>query len=144
MSLVACGGDDGDDNGNDTPPEDTTDPVISLTSPTTGDSFARETGVILINGTISDDQGLETCKVSVAYSQKSASSELKSIDDPVPFDRGPVEYSDISGKEYSFTDEDPFGFVTYDATLGEYVFTITVEDTSGNTATEDITINITE
>lgn len=142
LSIVACGG---DDNGNDTPPEDNEAPVISLTEPQSGDTYARETGKILLNGKISDNQELDTCYVSVTYSQKSASTKLKSIDEPVPFDRGPVGIPISSGKEHTFSDEDPFDeYVTYDATLGEYVFTITVEDASGNTKSEDITITITE
>lgn len=138
--FVACGSDD--DNNNEEP-KDTEAPQIQLTSPAEGDEYVREVESILINGTLTDNQALDTCYVSVSYTGRSASGSLKSIDDPVPFDRGPVGFS-LSGKEHTFNNEDPFGTIIYDATPGEYTFSITVEDAAGNEASEDITISIIE
>jgi hypothetical protein len=139
--FVACGSDD--DNNNEEP-KDTEAPQIQLTSPAEGDEYVREVESILINGTLTDNQALDTCYVSVSYTGRSASGSLKSIEDPVPFDRGPVGFS-LSGKEHTFNNEDPFGTIIFDATPGEYIFSITVADAAGNEAPpEYITISIIE
>ncbi|WP_010424488.1 DUF4625 domain-containing protein [Anaerophaga thermohalophila] len=140
--FVACGSDDDDDD-NNVETRDTEKPQIQLTLPAEGDEYVREVQSILINGTLTDNQALDTCYVFLSYTQKSASGSLKSIDDPNPFDRGPVGYS-LSGKEHTFTNEDPFGSIDADSKPGEYIFSITVKDAAGNEASEDITISIIE
>ncbi|MDI3520922.1 MAG: hypothetical protein PWR04_910, partial [Anaerophaga sp.] len=74
--FVACGSDDDDDD-NNVETRDTEKPQIQLTSPAEGDEYVRG-GRILINGTLTDNQALDTCYVSLSYTQKSASGSLKS------------------------------------------------------------------
>ena len=152
-ALVSCGS---DSNGNDTPPEDTQAPVISLTAPVNDASFVRGVNEIQLSGDLSDNQELDTCVVSLTTDLKSASSRLKStnidnggngevvtsIDDPVPFEPNAEGFS-LSGTSHSFSTEGVFGPIPSDAKEGSYTLHIEVTDASGNSTTEDIVISIT-
>ncbi|WP_462319417.1 DUF4625 domain-containing protein [Marinilabilia sp.] len=154
VSLVACGGDNG--NGNDTPPEDNEAPAISLTAPAENDIFIRGVNAIQLSGELTDNQELDTCIISLSNELKSASSGLKStnvdngdngddvvtsIDDPIPFEPNAVGFS-LSGKSHSFSNESVFGTIPEDATEGNYTLNIEVRDASGNSVNQDIVISI--
>ncbi|MGQ1889778.1 DUF4625 domain-containing protein [Thermophagus sp. OGC60D27] len=143
FALAACGGDDDPDPDPGTDPEETVDkekPTISLTSPKEGDEFEND-GIksIFLNGTLEDNEELDSCVVSVSYNEKSAS--LKSVPDPEPFNHE-KSYS-LSGKSHEFENEDPFGIID-NATPGEYTFSIKVMDAEGNEAEDSFTITIKE
>jgi hypothetical protein len=145
--FASCGDDD----------KDTEAPGISIETPSEGEQFVRGVGEIEVSGELADNKGLDVCVISltnelnsVVASTKSSSLDegtnsgddvVTSIDDPEPFEPDPVEYS-LSGKSHTFSEESPFGSIPNDATTGPYTLTIEVTDVAGNTATENITINI--
>ncbi|MGM0376072.1 MAG: DUF4625 domain-containing protein [Bacteroidota bacterium] len=156
LSFVACGSDDDD-------PKDTSDPVIDITKPSEGDQIVPGTGDLIVEGTLSDNVALSLCTITLEYTENESSAvvmnddqlkstsedgegTLKGIDDD-PWAPDTVEVS-LSGENYDFEEKEdtrkPFGPVPADIKFGEYTLTLEVEDEAGNTATEEILLNLSE
>jgi hypothetical protein len=133
IPFVGCGSDDDGD---------IEKPVINIDLPVGNSSFVRSVEEIIVSGTLTDNQELDTCVVSLSTDLKSG-LVLKGIDDPVPFTPDPKGFS-LSGKSYEFPEhESPFGKISNNAKEGIYKLHIEVTDKAGNRNTKDIAITIT-
>ncbi len=139
FAFVACGSDDDDNNKEE--PVDSENPVLSIDTPAQGASFVRGVNTLQISGELTDNVALDTCFVSLSTELKRASS-LKSIDDPQVWVPNPVGFS-LSGKSHTFSTQSIFETIPEDAMAGEYTLNIEVQDEAGNSAIENIVINIT-
>ncbi|NDK57422.1 DUF4625 domain-containing protein [Pontibacter fetidus] len=124
FAFVACDDDDDDVT------LDTTDPVITITSPTTGATVTAG-GVINLEGTVTDNEGLEEITVSMT-DPDGTTTELsdKSIRDFLNDDREADFDIDIN--------------VDANAAAGDWMVTVTAVDDAGNEASESVTVTLTE
>jgi len=111
--AISCGDDD-DEN------VDTTAPVVNLTAPAAGSSYAV-TDTILLTGTVTDDTKLQSLVLS---------SGLGGDLDLTPFD------SDTSHAINVNLTLDPL------TTPDDYTLTVTATDASGNTGTDEVQITV--
>lgn len=152
LSFVSCGS--GDDS------IDTSAPVIEMTKPSDNQQIVPGTGDLIVEGTLSDNDALSVCNISIGYtgSQTSAvvmsDEEMKSTSthgdgtvtgiDDIEWKPDTVNIS-LIGKTFEFeTGYKPFNSVPANIKFGKYTLTIEVEDEAGNVATEEILLNLTE
>ncbi|MBB6610614.1 DUF4625 domain-containing protein [Pontibacter sp. Tf4] len=124
FAFIACDDDD------DEVTLDTTDPVITITSPTDGATVAAG-GEINLEGTVTDNEGLEEITISMT-DPSGATTELsdKTIRDFLNDDRNADFDVDIT--------------VDANAAPGNWTVNVTAMDDAGNEATESVTVTLTE
>jgi hypothetical protein len=96
-----------------------------------------------------DNVELDTCIVTLSTNLKSLSLKgtldtrnvVASIQDPVPFKPDPVGYH-ISGKSFELKNESPFGSVSENTTIGQYVLKVQVVDVAGNQQSKEVAIQV--
>ncbi|MER2998445.1 DUF4625 domain-containing protein [Pontibacter populi] len=124
FAFVACDDDDDDVT------LDTTDPVITITSPTDGATVTAG-GVINLEGSVTDNEGLEEITISMT--------------DP---DGTETELSDETIRDFLNDDrEADFDIdITVDANAapGDWMVNVTAMDDAGNEATKSVMVTLTE
>ena len=124
FAFVACDDDDDDVT------LDTTDPVITITSPTTGATVTAG-GVINLEGNVTDNEGLEEITVSMT-DPAGTTTELtdKTVRDFLNDDREADFDIDIN--------------VDANAAAGDWIVTVNAVDDAGNEASKSVTVTLTE
>ena len=125
VAFVACDDDD------DEVTLDTTDPVITITSPSSG-STATAGGTINLEGSVTDNMGLDEIRISITDPVSGTPTELsdKTIRDFLNDDKQAEFDLDIN-----LESETP---------LGEYTVTVIAVDDAGNEASKSVMVTVTE
>ncbi len=140
LLFSSCGGSDKKDE----TPEDTTPPTISTSIPNFSENTFGDDQYIRYEGTFTDD--IELAKVVFTLTNSKGevvaqNIQIKGVEnDPWT----PNAFSvDLDGKSYNYIGnvfENPFDSNAY--WTGSYILTVVVEDESGNSVSEMISINL--
>ncbi len=141
LLFSSCGG--GDDKKDETP-EDTSPPTISTSIPNSTENTFGDGQYIHYEGTFTDDIALAKVVFTLTDNKGVVVSENVSVKGVEHEPWTPADFSfDLSGKTYSYKNSVfDSSFDSNEYWTGSYTLTVVVEDESGKSTSQEISINL--